>query len=168
MKINDKKIINNIKLFPFYIVLITNIIFLTYLFLDFKFQLKKEKEQLQIELTNSYKKHITDETKRVVDYINLKKSNNEAELKLQLKEKNEIAFQIINNIYEKNKTQTKEEIIEKIKIALEKIRFFDGRGYYYLMSMEGVNYFHPIFKNLENTSLLEIQDIKGLYFLFYF
>ncbi len=164
MKVNDQKIISYIKYLPFYFVIATSIIYITFVLVDNHFKEENEKLELKKKLEIQYKNQIKNETLKIVDFINVQKDKNKEELVKILKEKNDTAYDIVRSIYDKNKDKNKQEIIELIKNALDKIRFFNGRGYYYIIGLEdGYCYFHPVFKSLENRSLLEIQDAKGLY-----
>ena len=164
MKVNDQKIISYIKYLPFYFVIATSIIYITFVLVDNHFKEENEKLELKKKLEIQYKNQIKNETLKIVDFINVQKDKNKEELVKILKEKNDTAYDIVRSIYDKNKDKNKQEIIELIKNALDKIRFFNGRGYYYIIGLEdGYCYFHPVFKSLENRSLLEIQDSKGLY-----
>jgi len=163
MKVNDKKIVHYIKFLPFYFLITTTIIFILYILIENRYSLQNEKKSLETQLISSYKEKIKDETLKVVNYIDEQLKNNEYNLINELKEKDLTAIQIISNIYEINKDKSREEILEKVRAALEKIRFFNERGYYYILDSTGYCHFHPVFKQLQGRSLLEIQDVKGTY-----
>ncbi len=163
MKVNDKKIVHYIKFLPFYFLITTTIIFILYILIENRYSLQNEKKSLETQLISSYKEKIKDETLKVVNYIDEQLKNNEYNLINELKEKDLTAIQIISNIYEINKDKSREEILEKVRAALEKIRFFNDRGYYYILDSTGYCHFHPVFKQLQGRSLLEIQDVKGTY-----
>ena len=163
MKVNDKKIVHYIKFLPFYFLITTTIIFILYILIENRYSLQNEKKSLETQLISSYKEKIKDETLKVVNYIDEQLKNNEYNLINELKEKDLTAIQIISNIYEINKDKSREEILEKVRTALEKIRFFNDRGYYYILDSTGYCHFHPVFKQLQGRSLLEIQDVKGTY-----
>lgn len=164
MKVNDKKIVNYIRFLPFYFLIATTVIFGIYIISSNHYNETKEKENLRASLESEYKNKIKQETLKVVSYINQLKSYKEQETIKLLKEKSETAYSIINSIYKNNSSKSKEEILSLIKDSLQDVRYFDGRGYYYIVDTKtGFCYFHPVFKQLENRSLLEIQDAKGLY-----
>lgn len=164
MKVNDKKIINYIKYLPFYFLILTTIIFTIYIIIDNYIKTENEKNKLKSEYTLKYNESVKNETLKVIDFVNAQINRNQNDLIKVLREKNSTAYHIVNSIYQNNKTKSKEEIIEHIKIALGNIRFFEGRGYYYILGLDdGFCHFHPVFKELENKSLIEVQDANGLY-----
>ena len=164
MKVNDKKIINYIKYLPFYFLILTTIIFTFYIIVNNYIKTENEKKELRTKHILQYNNSVKNETLKVVDFVDAQINRNQEDLIKVLSEKNTTAYNIVNSIYQNNKTKSKEEMIKSIKIALSDIRFFEGRGYYYILGLEdGYCYFHPVFKELENKSLLEIQDAKGLY-----
>ena len=48
-----------------------------------------------------------------------------------------------------------------IKETLRPIRFNNGRGYYFAVSMQGVELLYPVAPQFENQNLLDLQDAKG-------
>ena len=69
---------------------------------------------------------------------------------------------IATNIYEKYKsTKTKEEIFELIKVALNSIRFNEGRGYFFTDDIYGNKLSYPIDPTMEGKNFLHFQDVKG-------
>ena len=57
-------------------------------------------------------------------------------------------------IYEKYKNkESDEKIKERIKNALTALRFNDGRGYFYITSMEGESILYPLSQKFENKSI---------------
>ncbi|MBN1326944.1 MAG: cache domain-containing protein, partial [Candidatus Cloacimonetes bacterium] len=49
------------------------------------------------------------------------------------------------------------------KTALRPIRFNNGRGYYFAVSLDGVEKLYPVAPQFENQNLLDLQDAKGNY-----
>jgi len=69
-------------------------------------------------------------------------------------------------IYEKYKdTEPEEKIKERIKDALRALRFNDGRGYFYIVSLEGKSVLYPLNQNFENKTIIDFEDNFGLKFV---
>jgi len=81
------------------------------------------------------------------------------------KRKTNNAYKIMNNIYNKNRDKTDNEIQSMIFDALRETRFNDGRGYFFIYTTNGTNMMHPILPELEGKNLWDFKDKKGLYVL---
>ncbi|MGB5868194.1 MAG: cache domain-containing protein [Arcobacteraceae bacterium] len=85
-------------------------------------------------------------------------------LKKNIKEKVLIAHTIATNIYNQYKqTKTNNEIKEIIKNALVNIRFNQGRGYFFIYSLDYECILLPVARNLEGSSFYNFKDGKGMY-----
>ncbi len=84
-------------------------------------------------------------------------------LKPKLRERVDIAYRIIMNLYKDNRGLNKEKITKIIKEAICPIRFDNNEGYFFIYNMEGVNILSPFNKNLEGKNLLNVRDAKGDY-----
>lgn len=56
-------------------------------------------------------------------------------------------------------SRLKEMIIESLRPA----RFFNGRGYYFIVTLEGKELLYPIRPQLEGNNLMDLQDKRGKY-----
>lgn len=54
---------------------------------------------------------------------------------------------------------------EQLKSSLRAMRFQDGREYLFAYSMQGVNIAHPIKRELEGKSLIDLKDAQGRTFI---
>ncbi|MAD42645.1 MAG: hypothetical protein CL623_09680 [Arcobacter sp.] len=114
-----------------------------------------ENEYIQIE-----KNIIYSNVNTIYNYINKEIQSSEKDLKLKIN----IVHKIATNMYLKNKdTLSKNEIINQIKNAIEILRFNEGRSYFSIHTMEGINILHPINPKFEGTSVLNRIDAKGNY-----
>lgn len=160
------KLIKFIKYTPIFIVGIICLLIITLLSIEKNVSLKKDLENLQKDYLEKNREIIKNEVNKVFDYIEHKKLNSEDELKENLKNRVEEAFTLVNYIYEKYKnTETKEQIINRIKDSLRPIRFNDNRGYFYISGMDGINILHPINPEFENKSVINYKDNFGNFVL---
>jgi len=160
------KLIKLIKYTPIFIVGIVCLIITVLLSVEKNMSLNKELETLKKDYLEKNREIIKNEVDKVYDYILHKKSNSEDELKQNLKNRVNEAYNLVNYIYEKYKNkESKEQIINRIKDSLRAIRFNDNRGYFYINGFDGVNILHPINPEFENKSLLNLKDDLGNFIL---
>jgi diguanylate cyclase (GGDEF)-like protein len=111
------------------------------------------------------KETIQQEVERIFSYLDDQQQSTRAKLKQQAKQRVEEAHAIAFNIYNNNQDKSKAEIAKLIKDALRPIRFFEGRGYFFIYQMDGINVLHSLRPKLEGTSLWNTQDVRGTYIL---
>lgn len=146
--------------FTVFAVLLLSII---YSYLEIK-DFETEAEQDKVEFINKQQRIIQFETEKAVDYIQLTRMFIEDNLQEELIEKVNTAWEISNNLYNENiNKESKEHIKKNIKDALRPIRFFNKRGYYFIVSMDGTEELFPVAPGLEGKNLLDLQDEKGNY-----
>ena len=156
------KLIKFIKYTPIFIVGIICLIITILLSIEKNISLKKDLENLQKDYLAKNREIIKNEVQKVFEYIEHKKQNSEDKLKENLKVRVEEASTMANYIYEKYKnTETKEQIVNRIKDSLRAIRFNNNRGYFYINSMDGINILHPINPEFENKLMINYKDNFG-------
>ncbi len=123
---------------------------------------KLKSDSLRSDHVQSQKILIKNEVSEVVNYINSMKIQAEQKLELALKERVYEAHDIAMNIYSQNAgSKDMPEIIKMIKDALRPIRFNGGRGYYFAVSMEGIEQLYPVRPEFEGENLIKLQDSTG-------
>jgi len=123
---------------------------------------KSESESLRSNYIETQKETIKKEVERTIQYIDKMNSRSEERLNKLLMERVYEAHSISTNIYQKNiETKTLSEIQEMIKEALRPIRFFNGRGYFFLVSLGGIEQLYPVKPEYEGKNVLNLQDAKG-------
>lgn len=123
-----------------------------------------ESQALKEEYLAGQKALIKQEVDRVVDYIEYQRSTTETRLKTELKDQVERAHAIAEHLYNQyRQSKTEEEIKGLIREALRPIRFYDGRGYFYIYDLQGTNVLLPFSPQLEGKNLWDLQDSKGGY-----
>lgn len=111
---------------------------------------------------DSHKAMAKAETLKIIDFIALTRQNLEENMKNDLRSKTIQAWDIMNNLYLNNKNKfTDQQIKNLIKDALRPIRFNNGRGYYFMVSMDGTEELYPVAPHFEGQNLLNLQDEKG-------
>ncbi len=117
----------------------------------------------------TFKRYILNEKKkllkeRVNDTLTLIKSQKiqrEESIKAQIKERVYEAYAIMDHLYKRyHSLKSDDEIKTMIVEALRPIRFFNGRGYYFIDDLKGITYLSPVAPSLEGKSALFIKDVK--------
>ena len=153
----------------FLITLITLVIALTiigYLWIhDKRMQFENNIAYLKQSYITEKKTIIKAQVEDALQYIKYNETLVEERLKNELQSHIEDAHNIATGIYEKFKGKESDEKIQAfIKEALRGIRFFDGRGYFYVYDMKGVCMMHPIKPQIEGTDkLYHFKDASGTY-----
>jgi len=107
---------------------------------------------------------IKGEVDRVIDYIEYQRSTTETALKQQIKEQVDRAYATAENIYNQYQaTRSETDIKAMIREALRPVRFYGGRGYFFIYDLQGNNVLLPFSPQLEGSNLWDLQDSKGLY-----
>ncbi|MDC0933225.1 cache domain-containing protein, partial [Arcobacteraceae bacterium] len=95
--------------------------------------------------------------------VNEKKLTRE-KLKVNVKEKVNMAHTVATTIYEKYKaSKSKQEIKELIQNALVNIRFNNERGYFFIYSLNYECILLPVDRKLEGQNFYNFKDSKGIY-----
>ena len=162
----ETKILKLIKYAPVLIVGFFSILITYLIFLDKNIEYKKDIVELKERFLNDNKNRINTEVNRTHDYIMYEKKNSEIHLKLLIKQKVQEAHKIMTHIYERyNKSESKEQILERIKDALRDHKFNEDRGYFYIYEKTGKNIMLPPQSHLEGKDFLNHRDAKGSYIL---
>lgn len=162
----EEKIVQRIKFIP--VIFVTVILVLVLLFISYeaKDTYKEEKINMEHNFISQNRQNVQDEVYRAYSYIKYLQENTEKELKATIKNRVYEAHFIATNIYENYKDKkSKDEIFELIKIALDKIRYNEGRGYFYIDDIEGNKLLLPLDKINEGRNFLNYKDANGYTFV---
>ncbi len=127
-------------------------------------EFERESSELRQQFITQQRELVRNEVEKVIDFIEYRRSLTEQRLQTSLKERVEEAHSIALNLFETNRgVRTRAEIEEIIKETLRPIRFNKGRGYYFAVSMQGVERLYPVAPQFEDQNLLDLQDERGNY-----
>ena len=158
-----KKLIKYIKALPIAIALLFSFI-TTYLVLHNNIEKHNENiKNIKSEFIIEQKLIIKKEVLRTVKQITYQKNLAEENLKKDIKTRVLTVSEIIQNIYKENIHKSKKEITKIIKDSIRTIRFNEGRGYFFIYTMDGTNVLYPISPKLEGQNMWNLQDSKGGY-----
>jgi PAS domain S-box-containing protein len=120
---------------------------------------QEESGELREMMMNSYKDLLKIQVERSVDYIEFRKSLTEERLRSSIRERVYEAHSLAAHLQEKWKTQKPDDEIRMlIKETLRPLRFNDGRGYFFILDLAGINRLMPVRPELENTDMLAPSD----------
>ncbi len=121
-------------------------------------QLKKEKERLAVQ------EQLRQRLDGTIDYINLVRRDNVNRLNDLLKERVYEAYNIASVIYNESKGKMPDESIKRlIKESFRNLRFFNGRGYFFIADLSGKEILYPVSPDKEGLNLYNLTDPKGNY-----
>lgn len=125
-------------------------------------EFSKDAELAREEGLTEKKLLVKSEVEKVIDYIHFTRLFMEKRMRNDLKSRTYEAWSIINHIYTQNKHQySNEKIVSLIKQALRPIRFNNGRGYYFIVSLAGTELLYPVNPEFEGENLLHLRDARG-------
>lgn len=118
--------------------------------------------ELKTTLRTQQEQLLKHEVEKVVDFINYQKTQTRQRLATDIKGRVEEAHAIAAGLYRQNQGRLPEAAIAAlIKEALRPIRFNKGRGYYFILGMDGVNVLLADRPEMEGQDLLPIQGSRG-------
>lgn len=128
-------------------------------------QFEEDVASLRLSYVEEKQNKIKSEVDDAILFIRYQEALTEERLRRELKSKINEAVSVMQGIYNKyNRTESVETVQGFMKEALREIRFFDGRGYFYLYDLEGICMMHPINPALEGTdAIFNFVDSAGNY-----
>jgi signal transduction histidine kinase/ActR/RegA family two-component response regulator len=127
-------------------------------------RLNTETLRLRQEYITSQRQQIKEEVEHSVSFVQYNWANAEDRLRNNLKDRTYEAFAIATNLYEVNKGRASDrEIQNLIMEALRPIRFNDGRGYFFVTGLNGLEILFADRPELEGQSMLDTRDTRGAY-----
>ena len=161
---NDQQLINIIKFSPPIFILILSIIITFFLYFEKQINLSKELYKTKNEFIKINKESTKNDVDNIYEFIIRFQEDTEEKLKENIKSRVYEAHSIAMKIYTENKNiKTKDEIKKMIQDALVNIRFNNGRGYFFITSLDYECILLPIARKLEGTSLYNLKDNSGMY-----
>lgn len=161
---DEKKLLLSIKVIPlilFTFITILGVIIALYIN---KTNFNNEIKKVKYTYLKNEKQLVKNEVQKIHNNILNEKKLTKEKLKVNIKEKVNIAHSIATSIYEEYKsTKTKQEIKKMIQNALVKIRFNEGRGYFFIYSLDYECILLPVARKLEGTSFYNFKDGNGMY-----
>ncbi|WP_413284348.1 cache domain-containing protein [Vibrio sp. MA40-2] len=163
--INDTKLLRLIRYAPVVFIVLFIMCINVVIIQDNRVKAKKSIQSLRYEVIERQKNIIRQHVELVANEINYQSTKTREILRRQAKQRVNEAYAIANNLYLNNQDKSKDEIIKLISDALRPIRFFEGRGYYFIFQMDGVSVMHGLKPEIEGKSAWNAKDTRGTYIL---
>ena len=126
--------------------------------MDFEADLK----QTEARYREEQRRTLQEELENARSYIAYMRSRTEPLLRAELRAKVDEAYGIAWTIYEREKEYLPEvSIRQSIKETLRPLRFFGGRGYYFIDDLQGTCVLLPTDPQREGSSLIDNRDDQG-------
>ena len=163
--LNDRKLVLLIRYVPSLIVAVFAALATTAYINDSNVKAKQSLEVLSDNLMSHQKEAVERQVDRIYKNVQFRQSQTVNQLKSQAKQRVNEAHQIATHIYQQNSEKSKAEVTKMISDALKPIRFYNGRGYFFIFQMDGINVMHALKPHLEGQSAWNSVDVKGTYIL---
>ncbi|WP_087024178.1 bifunctional diguanylate cyclase/phosphodiesterase [Thaumasiovibrio subtropicus] len=159
--LNDQKLLRLIRYAPVVIIGVVTLVISLVLIKGNQARSEARLEALRSEVIEIQKETIRQHVNRVIQEIDYHRALAEGQLKRQAKMRVDEAHAIATNIYSQNAHLPEDVVTEMIADALRPIRFFDGRGYFFVFKMDGINVIHGLKPEIEGNSGWEAKDSRG-------
>jgi signal transduction histidine kinase len=124
-----------------------------------------ESRRIRQDFIKQKNQEIKAEVAKALGYIQFAKHQLDVRLRAELRTKVEFALKMASNLYLKNQgAQPLDKIKDQVRDILRDQRFWQGRGYFFAIDMQGVTQLFPIRPKLEGMSLLNQADTEGKFF----
>ncbi len=150
-------------LLPVGIIFFLSVLSVGYLWISNEHQkLDEENQRYADEYLKNQKAVLRSEVERVKAALLREKAKAETELENTLRARVQDAHRIASGIYARNKEQFSDEIIKQMIVsALSELRVSNGRGYYFINSLNGVQHLYPPNPSKEGKHAREIFSEQG-------
>ncbi|WP_282176314.1 bifunctional diguanylate cyclase/phosphodiesterase [Vibrio nereis] len=162
-ELTDKKLLNLITYAPATIVGAFFLFWMVLSVTDLVISSKEELLEFQEEYQQRQNTILTKQVEYVAQQVKFARLQTEHQLENTIQNRIHEAHKIATRLYESNKHLPEEQVTKIITDALRVMRFNEGRGYFFIYKMNGINVMHPLLPQVEGTSLWDYQDSLGNY-----
>ncbi len=110
------------------------------------------------------KRQLKSQVDNAIGFINFKRSQVTGRVKESIRVRTSEAHAIATDLYERYKASlSRDEIRALVREVLRSIRFSNGRGYYFVVSLDGTIVLSPSRPDHEGKNMLGLQDSQGAF-----
>ena len=121
-------------------------------------------EQMRADYIDQQCQRIRCEVERVVKLVDYETSQIVARQQSKIRTRVYEAYAIAEHIYQRNSgSKSPAEIRQLVIDAIRPIRYDNGEGYFFITGLDGTEYLFADHPDLENTNMLDVQDVQGNY-----
>ncbi len=155
----QKKILKRINKLNFYLIFSSLILIATVsILIDFYFYSSNMDFLSEKRITDT-KQNLSNINNRIMRFTQKSYDNIDEMIVELIKDQTHQGKTVVENILFKYENRSPAEKLEHIENALRVAKFFNGRGYYFIMAKDGEMIFNSVFTDLENTMLVEDEYI---------
>lgn len=119
-------------------------------------------EHIYTTVLSNYQQELKHRVEMIEQQVNYKKETSEARLKASIAKRVQEAYDMAESIYAHNHDKLDDAALKKLIVeTLRTIRFNEGRGYYFIDTLEGDCVLYPIRSGEEGKNILHYKDIHG-------
>ena len=97
-----------------------------------------------------------------ISYLEFSRSRTDGVLRKSLRDQVDMALQVAQAIYARESARHPKQVVQRLIVeALRPVRFFDGRGYFFIDDMRGQVVLMPISQKAEGQPFKDVQDDTG-------
>ena len=127
---------------------------------------KAAQERMQRAIEEQSQLRLQAEMRSAVDFVEFARSRTEEVLRRSLVDQVDSVFQVVEAIHARESVrQPPAEVRRLIVEALRPVRFFEGRGYYFIDDMQGQFILLPTAPQFEGKTILDNRDDTGHYIM---
>ena len=110
--------------------------------------------------------HLSVELDSAISFLEFTRNRTEDVLKKSLRDQVDTALQMVQAIYDRESPKRSKAEVQRLIIeALRPARFYDGRGYYFIDTVQGQFVLLPTAPQLEGSTNLDNRDDQGHYIM---
>ncbi len=162
---NDSKLVTLIKVVPVILMMTFTLILVVFVLGDNKTRMQQLEQTLREEYLQDEHYRVQQRVDSLYQHIIFELNTTDNRLKQDIKSRVDEAYAMMMHIYEQNRDRPVREVQQRITEAVRPIRFNEGRGYFFIYTMQGVNVMHPLLPELEGKLLWNMRDANGLYII---
>ncbi len=118
------------------------------------------------EVQREQEAHLSVELDSAVSFLEFTRNRTEDVLKRSLRDQVDTALQMVQAIYDRESPKRSKAEVQRLIIeALRSARFYDGRGYYFIDTLQGQFVLLPTAPHLEGSTNLDNRDDQGHYIM---
>ncbi len=123
---------------------------------------ERDSQQLEQRTYQQMEQQLDSALQTLLSYLLQLRHSAEQQLRHNIRQQTDLAWQLADQIYRANEGRLSEAQIRSLIVeTLRPLRFFDGRGYFFIDDLQGNCVLLPIAPEREGQSLLDNQDDRG-------
>ena len=121
-----------------------------------------EADRLRQEYIAARKAEVKNEVEEALDMVRDMRGRLEENLRQKVRQRVLEGVEVARRLYEANRAwRPPDEVRHMVRETLRSLRFLSGRGYFFILSREGVQVLNAARPDLEGRSVLDMPDAKG-------